>query len=214
MIVEGGGMTEKNPTSKMVTGSVLNVEIITSLGERIAIAAMHPRAMREATVVHVVIIGVVTEEVVDSAEIIVVATEEVVDSAETIGVATEEAVDNAETIGVATEEAVVDSEVAEIVEIIVVETDVEAAEGTEAVDNAGTTVVVAAEMEDSAEMTETVDARIIANNDRVMTDHHDENTRAAMNASQSDETHEAPVGGAQKARAEIDDAEISRGVFI
>ncbi len=107
-----------------------------------------------------------------------------------------------------------DSEVAEIVEIIVVETDVEAAEGTEAVDNAGTTVVVAAEMEDSAEMTETVDARIIANNDRVMTDHHDENTRAAMNASQSDETHEAPVGGAQKARAEIDDAEISRGVFI
>ena len=200
MIVEGGGMTEKNPTSKMVTGSVLNVEIITSLGERIAIAAMHPRAMREATVVHVVIIGVVTEEVVDSAE--------------TIGVATEEAVDNAETIGVATEEAVVDSEVAEIVEIIVVETDVEAAEGTEAVDNAGTTVVVAAEMEDSAEMTETVDARIIANNDRVMTDHHDENTRAAMNASQSDETHEAPVGGAQKARAEIDDAEISRGVFI
>ena len=214
MIVEGGGMTEKNPTSKMVTGSVLNVEIITSLGERIAIAAMHPRAMREATVVHVVIIGVVTEEVVDSAEIIVVATEEVVDSAETIGVATEEAVDNAETIGVATEEAVVDSEVAEIVEIIVVETDVEAAEGTEAVDNAGTTVVVAAEMEDSAEMTETVDARIIANNDRVMTDHHGENTRAAMNASQSDETHEAPVGGAQKARAEIDDAEISRGVFI
>ncbi len=214
MIVEGGGMTEKNPTSKMVTGSVLNVEIITSLGERIAIAAMHPRAMREATVVHVVIIGVVTEEVVDSAEIIGVATEEVVDSAETIGVATEEAVDNAETIGVATEEAVVDSEVAEIVEIIVVETDVEAAEGTEAVDNAGTTVVVAAEMEDSAEMTETVDARIIANNDRVMTDHHDENTRAAMNASQSDETHEAPVGGAQKARAEIDDAEISRGVFI
>ncbi|DAC62979.1 MAG TPA: hypothetical protein D7I10_02950, partial [Candidatus Poseidoniales archaeon] len=78
----------------------------------------------------------------------------------------------------------------------------------------GTTVVVAEEMEDSAEMTETVDARIIANNDRVMTDHHDENTRAAMNASQSDETHEAPVGGAQKARAEIDDAEISRGVFI
>ena len=186
MIVEGGGMTEKNPTSKMVTGPVLNVEIITSLGERIAIAAMHPRAMREATVVHVVIIVVATEEVADSAE----------------------------TIGVATEEAVVDSEVAENAGTTVVETDAEATEDTEAVDNAGTTVVVAEEMEDSAEMTETVDARIIANNDRVMTDHHDENTRAAMNASQSDETHEAPVGGAQKARAEIDDAEISRGVFI
>ena len=200
MIVEGGGMTEKNPTSKMVTGPVLNVEIITSLGERIAIAAMHPRAMREATVVHVVII--------------VVATEEVVDSAETIGVATEEAVDSAGTTVVETEEAVVDSEVAEIAGTTVVETDAEATEDTEAVDNVGTTVVVAEEMEDSAEMTETVDARIIANNDRVMTGHHDENTRAAMNASQSDETHEAPVGGAQKARAEIDDAEISRGVFI
>ncbi len=107
-----------------------------------------------------------------------------------------------------------DSEVAENAGTTVVETDAEATEDTEAVDNVGTTVVVAEEMEDSAEMTETVDARIIANNDRVMTDHHDENTRAAMNASQSDETHEAPVGGAQKARAEIDDAEISRGVFI
>ena len=102
------------------------------------------------------------------------------------------------------------------------EADAEAAEDTEVVDNAGTTVVeiaeiivvVTEEIEDSVEMTEAVDARIIANNDPVMTDHHDENTRAAMNANQSDEAHEAPVGGAQKARVEIDDAEISRGVFI
>ena len=145
MIVEDGGATEKNPTSRMVTGPVLNAKIITSLGERIAIAAMHPRAMREAAVVHVVIIGV----------------------------ATEEAVDNVETIEVATEETV-----------------------------------------DSAGMTEAEDARVIANNDRVMTGHRAENTKVAMIANQSDGTHVDPAGGARKARVETVGAEISRGVFI
>ena len=90
MIVEGEGTTEKNPTSRMATGPVLNVEIITSLGERIAIAAMPLRAMREAAVAHVVIIGVVTEEAVDSVEIIGVVTEEMEDNVETIVVVTEE----------------------------------------------------------------------------------------------------------------------------
>jgi len=32
MIVEGGEITEKNPTSKMVTGPVLNVKITILLG--------------------------------------------------------------------------------------------------------------------------------------------------------------------------------------
>ena len=32
MIVEGGGITEKNPTSKMVTGPVLNVKTTILLG--------------------------------------------------------------------------------------------------------------------------------------------------------------------------------------
>ena len=187
MIVEGGGMIEKNPTSKMVTGPVLNVEIITSLGERIAIAAMPLRAMREAAVAHVVIIGVVTEEAVDSVETIGVVIEEVVDSVETIGVVTEEAVDNVGTIGVVTEEVV---------------------------DNVEIIGVVTAEMEVSAEMTEAEDARVIANNDRVMTGHLAENTKVAMIANQSDGTHEDPADGARKARVETVGAEISRGVFI
>ena len=113
MIVEDGGATEKNPTSRMVTGPVLNAKIITSLGERIAIAAMHPRAMLEATVVHVVITVVATEEAVDSAETIGVATEEAVGSVETIGVVTEEAVDSVEIIGVVTEEMEVNVEMTE-----------------------------------------------------------------------------------------------------
>ena len=173
MIVEDAGTTEKNHTSRMGTGPVLNVEITTSLGEKIAIDAMHPKAMLEATVVHVVITVVVTEEVVDSAVIIVVVTEEVVDSAETIVVVTEEVVDSAET-----------------------------------------TVVVTEEVVDSAEMSKAVNARAIVNNDRVMTDRRAENTKAAMIANPSDGTHEAPVGGARKARVEIVGAEISRGVFI
>lgn len=131
MIVEDAGTTEKNPTSRMGTGPVLNVEITTSLGEKIAIDAMHLKAMLEATVVHVVITVVVTEEVVDSAE-----------------------------------------------------------------------------------MSKAVNARAIVNNDRVMTDRRAENTKAAMIANPSDGTHEAPVGGARKARVEIVGAEISRGVFI
>ena len=131
MIVEDAGTTEKNPTSRMGTGPVLNVEITTSLGEKIAIDAMHLKAMLEATVVHVVITVVVTEEVVDSAE-----------------------------------------------------------------------------------MSKAVNARAIVNNDRVMTDRRAENTKAAMFANPSDGTHEAPVGGARKARVEIVGAEISRGVFI
>ena len=173
MIVEDAGTTEKNPTSRMGTGPVLNVEITTSLGEKIAIDAMHPKAMLEATAVHVVITVVVTEEVVDSAEIIVVVTEEVVDSAETIVVVTEEVVDSAEIIVVVTEEVV-----------------------------------------DSAEMSKAVNARAIVNNDRAMTDRRAENTKAAMFANPSDGIHEAPVGGARKARVEIVGAEISRGVFI
>ena len=195
MIVEGGETTEKNPTSKMVTGPVLNVKIITSLGERIAIAAMRPRAMREAIVVHVVIIEVATEEAVDSVETIAVATE-VAEIAGTIVVET----------GV---EAAVDTEVAEIAGTIVVETDVEAA-----VEIAGTIVVVAEEMEVSAEMTEAEDARVIVNNDRVMTGHRAENTKVAMIANQSDGTQEDPAGGVRKARVETVGAEISRGVFI
>ena len=64
MIVEGGEITEKNPMSKMVTGPVLNVKTTILLGAINAIAAMPLRAMRVATVVHVVIIVVATEEVV------------------------------------------------------------------------------------------------------------------------------------------------------
>ena len=173
MIVEDAGTTEKNPTSRMGTGPVLNVEITTSLGEKIAIDAMHPKAMLEATVVHVVITVVVTEEVVDSAETIVVVTEEMGGNAETIVVVTEEMGDSAETI-----------------------------------------VVVTQEMVDSAEMSKAVNARAIMNYDRVMTDRRAENTKAAMIANPSDGTHEAPVGGARKARVEIVGAEISRGVFI
>ena len=187
MIVEDAGTTEKNPTSRMGTGPVLNVEITTSLGEKIAIDAMHPKAMLEATVVHVVITVVVTEEVVDCAETIVVVTEEAVDSAEIIVVVTEEVVDSAETIVVVTEEM----------------------EG-----NAEIIVVVTEEVVDSAEMSKAVNARAIVNNDRVMTDRRAENTKAAMIANPSDGTHEALVGGARKARVEIVGAEISRGVFI
>ena len=115
MIVEDAGTTEKNPTSRMGTGPVLNVEITTSLGEKIAIDAMHLKAMLEATVVHVVITVVVTEEVVDCAETIVVVTEEAVDSAEIIVVVTEEVVDSAETIVVVTEEVVDSAEMTEAV---------------------------------------------------------------------------------------------------
>ena len=173
MIVEGGEITEKNPMSKMVTGPVLNVKTTILLGAINAIAAMPLRAMQVATVVHVVIIVVATEEVVGSVETIGVATEEAVDSVETIGVVTEEAVDNVEIIG-----------------------------------------VVTAEMEVSAGMTEAEDARMIVNNDRVMTGHRAENTKVAIIANQSDGTHEDPVDGARKARVETVGAEISRGVFI
>ena len=173
MIVEDAGTTEKNPTSRMETGPVLNVEIITSHGERIAIDAMHPRAMREAAVVHVVITVVVTERVVDSAETIVVVTERVVDNAEITVVVTEEVVGHAEI-----------------------------------------TVVVTEEVVGHAEMTEAVDAPATVNNDRVMTDHRAENTKAAVIANPSDGTHEDPVDGARKARVETVGAEISRGVFI
>ena len=173
MIVEGGEITEKNPMSKMVTGPVLNVKTTILLGAINAIAAMPLRAMQVATVVHVVIIVVATEEVVGSVETIGVATEEAVDSVETIGVVTEEAVDNVEIIG-----------------------------------------VVTAEMEVSAGMTEAEDARMIVNNDRVMTGHRAENTKVAMIANQSDGTHVDPAGGARKARVETVGAEISRGVFI
>ena len=111
-------------------------------------------------------------------------------------------------------EAAVDTEVAEIAGTIVVETDVEAAVDSEAAVIAVTIVVVAEEMEVSAEMTEAEDARVIVNNDRVMTGHRAENTKVAMIANQSDGTRVDPAGGARKARAETAGAEISRGVFI
>ena len=187
MIVEGGEITEKNPMSKMVTGPVLNVKTTILLGAINAIAAMPLRAMRVATVVHVVIIVVATEEVVGSVETIGVATEEAVGSVETIGVVTEEVVDSVEIIGVVTEEME---------------------------DNVETIVVVTEEMEVNVEMTEAEDAQVIVNNDRVMTDHRAENTKVAMIANQSDGTHEDPVDGARKARVETVGAEISRGVFI
>ena len=201
MIVEGGEITEKNPMSKMVTGPVLNVKTTILLGAINAIAAMPLRAMQVATVVHVVIIVVATEEVVGSVETIGVATEEAVDSVETIGVVTEEAVDNVEIIGVVT------AEMEDSVETIVVVTE-------EAVDNVEIIGVVTAEMEVSAGMTEAEDARMIVNNDRVMTGHRAENTKVAMIANQSDGTHVDPAGGARKARVETVGAEISRGVFI
>ena len=113
MIVEGGEITEKNPMSKMVTGPVLNVKITILLGAINAIAAMPLRAMRVATVVHVVIIVVATEEAVGSVETIGVVTEEAVDSVEIIEVVTEEAVDNVETIVVVTEEMEVNVEMTE-----------------------------------------------------------------------------------------------------
>ena len=187
MIVEGGEITEKNPMSKMVTGPVLNVKTTILLGAINAIAAMPLRAMQVATVVHVVIIVVATEEVVGSVETIGVATEEAVDSVETIGVVTAEMEDSVETIVVVTEEAV---------------------------DNVEIIGVVTAEMEVSAGMTEAEDARMIVNNDRVMTGHRAENTKVAIIANQSDGTHEDPVDGARKARVETVGAEISRGVFI
>ena len=111
-------------------------------------------------------------------------------------------------------EAAVDTEVAEIAGTIVVETDVEAAVDTEVEEIARTIVVVAEEMEVSAEMTEAEDARVIVNNDRVMTGHRAENTKVAMIANQSDGTQEDPAGGAPKARVETVGAEISRGVII
>ena len=135
---------------------------------------MHPRAIVvEATVVHVVIIEVVTEEAVDSVETIEVVTEEAVDSGETIGVVTEEAVDSVETIEVVTEEAV------DNVGTIGVVTE-------EAVDNVEIIGVVTEEMEVSDGMKEAEDARMIVNNDRVMTGHRAENTKVAMIANQSD----------------------------
>ena len=71
----------------------------------------------------------------------------------------------------------VETEVAEIAGTIVVETDVEVAADTEVAEIAGTIVLVAEEMEVSDEMTEAEDARVIANNDRVMTGLRAENTR-------------------------------------
>ena len=94
----------------------------------------------------------------------------------------------------------VDTEVAVVARTIVVETDVEAAVDTEVADIARTIVVVAEEMEVSAEMTEAEDARVIANNDRVMTGLRAENTKVAMIANQSGGTHVDPAGGARKAR--------------
>ena len=111
-------------------------------------------------------------------------------------------------------EAAVDTEVAEIAGTIGVETDVEAAVDTEVAVIAGTIVVVAEEMEVSDEMTEAEDARVIANNDRVMTELRAENTKVAMIANQSGGIHVDPAGGARKVRVETVGAEISRGVFI
>ena len=119
---------------------------------------------------------------------------------------TVEAEGNAVTIVVETDaEVAVDTEVVETVVTIVAETDAEVAVDTEVVETVVTIVAetVVAETERGPENSV---LRIVAPLA--------ENTRVAMTENQTVETLNGLEDGGQKARVEVDAADISRGVFI